>query len=85
MAQRTWQVRSGPDLGRAIADIRQLRGLTQSQLAAEAALSRDYVAQIEAGRTASLLEKLLRLLRRLGATVTITIGTATDAEDDGSA
>lgn len=84
MPQRTWQVRSGPDLGRAIADIRRARGLTQSQLAAEAALSRDYVAQIEAGRSASLLEKLLRLLRRLGATVTITIGT-TDLEDDRNA
>jgi transcriptional regulator with XRE-family HTH domain len=59
--------------------------LTQSELAANAALSRDYVAQIEAGHSTSLLEKLLRLLRRLGARVTITIDTATDREDDGSA
>jgi DNA-binding XRE family transcriptional regulator len=42
MAQTTtWQVLSGADLGRAIADIRQARGLTQSELAANAALSRD--------------------------------------------
>jgi transcriptional regulator with XRE-family HTH domain len=85
MGQRTWQVRSGADLGRAIADIRQARGLTQSELAASAALSRDYVAQIEAGRSAALLEKLLRLLRRLGARVTITVDIATDREDDSSA
>jgi transcriptional regulator with XRE-family HTH domain len=85
MGQRTWQVRSGADLGRAIADIRQARGLTQSELAVSAALSRDYLAHIEAGRSASLLEKLLRLLRRLGATVTITVDIVNDIEDDGSA
>jgi DNA-binding XRE family transcriptional regulator len=65
--------------------VRQARGLTQSELAASAALSRDYVAQIEAGRSAALLEKLLRLLRRLGARVTITVDIATDREDDSSA
>jgi transcriptional regulator with XRE-family HTH domain len=68
----TWTIRSGEDLGRAIAEIRTRRGLTQPQLAAQPGLSREYLAQIEAGRTGSLLEHLLRVLRRSGADVTVT-------------
>ena len=75
MTRRTsiWNIRSGEDLGRAIADVRASRGLTQSDLATQAGLSRAYLAKIEAGRSVSLLEHELRLLRRLGATVTITV------------
>jgi HTH-type transcriptional regulator/antitoxin HipB len=72
MATRTWTVRSGADLGRAVADIRERRGLSQAALAERSGLSRSYVSNIEAGRTVSLLEQELRLLRRLGATVTVT-------------
>ena len=68
----TWQVRSGADLGRSIADLRGRQGLTQSELAVQTGLSRDYLAKIEGGRTVSLLEHSLRILRRMGATVTIT-------------
>jgi len=73
--QRTWDIRSGADFGRAISEIRHEQSLTQYELAERAALSRDYVAQIEAGRSVSLLEKTLRLLRRLGARVTISFDT----------
>ncbi|MBV8980548.1 MAG: helix-turn-helix transcriptional regulator [Acidimicrobiia bacterium] len=72
-AKRTWTVRSGADLGHAIADVRALHHLTQSEAAERAGLSRDYVAQIEAGRSARVLEHAIRLLRRLGASVTITL------------
>jgi len=71
--KRTWEVRSGADLGRAIADIRRSRGLTQKELATESSLSRAYLAQIETGRSGSLIEKTLRVLRRLGATITVTV------------
>jgi len=77
MSQRessTWTIRSGVDFGRAIADIRAKRGITQAQLAAETGLTREYVAQLEHGRTARMLEHLLRILRRSGATVTVTYG-----------
>ncbi|HTD07723.1 MAG TPA: helix-turn-helix transcriptional regulator [Solirubrobacteraceae bacterium] len=67
----TWTIRSGEDLGRAIAEIRTRSGLTQRQLAAQTGLSREYLAQIETGRTGSLLEHLLRVLRRSGADVTV--------------
>ncbi len=71
---RTWVVRSGADFGRAIADIRVARGMTQAQLASSAGMERPYLAKIETGRSVRLLEHVLRILRRLGATVTITLG-----------
>lgn len=72
MSKRTWTIRSTDDLGRAVADIRSTTGRTQADLAADTGLTRAYVAQIETGRTSPLLDHLLRALRRLGATVTVT-------------
>jgi HTH-type transcriptional regulator/antitoxin HipB len=69
----TWTVRSGEDLGKVVAEIRARRGLTQEQLAVRGGLSRAYLAQIERGRTGSLIEHILRLLRRMGATITVTL------------
>ena len=66
-------VRSGEDLGRAVADIRKAQHLTQAALAAASGMSRDSVAQLERGRQGRSIELLLRMLRRLGATVTITV------------
>lgn len=74
-----WVIRSGADLGRVVADIRIRQGLTQGQLATHVGLSRAYLAQIESGRSVRLLEHILRALRRMGATVTITLGS-----DDGA-
>jgi hypothetical protein len=37
-------------------------------------MSRDSLAHLERGRQGRSIELLLRLLRRLGATVTITVG-----------
>lgn len=70
--QRQWVVRSGADLGRAVAEIRSSRGLTQLELAEEVGLGRPWLAKLETGRSAVVLDHLLRMLRRLGATVTIT-------------
>jgi transcriptional regulator with XRE-family HTH domain len=68
-----WTIRSGADLGRAIADIRRTRRLTQEEAASRGGVKRSYLAQMEAGRTVSLLEHMLRILRRMGATITITL------------
>lgn len=68
-----YDVRSAEDLGRAIAEIRKTRHQTQAQLAAHAGISRDSLAQLERGRQGRSLEHLLRLVRRLGATITITV------------
>ena len=67
-----WTIHTGADFGRAIAEIRTRRNLTQAQLAAQTGLTRDYLAHLESGRTVTLLEHLLRVLRRSGATVTVT-------------
>jgi transcriptional regulator with XRE-family HTH domain len=45
--------------------------MTQSDLAAELGIGRDYLAHIEAGRSVTLLDLVVRLLRRLGATITV--------------
>jgi HTH-type transcriptional regulator/antitoxin HipB len=70
--QQTWSVRSGDDFGRAVAEIRRARGLTQAQLADQGGLSRVWLARLETGRSTAVLDHLMRLLRRLGATVTVT-------------
>lgn len=72
-----FEIRSGKDIGSAISDMRQRRGRSQSDVAEDAGLTRDYLAQIERGRTSSLLEHELRVLRRMGARITVTF-------DDGS-
>lgn len=75
---RSWVVRSPADLGRAIAGIRTVRSLRQEDLATQTAIDRTYLAKLEAGASSIQLERALRALRRMGATVTITI-----AENDG--
>lgn len=69
----SWTVRNPGDLGRAIAGVRGARGLTQSELAAQAGIGRSYLAQLEAGASQLVLERGLRALRRMGASVTITL------------
>jgi transcriptional regulator with XRE-family HTH domain len=77
---RQWIVSSPADLGRAIAGVRAERGVTQDELAKEVGVDRSYLARLEAGATTLVLERALRALRRMGATVTVTFAAA----DDGS-
>jgi transcriptional regulator with XRE-family HTH domain len=70
--EQQWVIRSAADFGRAIAGLRAGQGLTQSELAARSGVSRNYLAQLERGATALILDRVLRLLRRLGAEVTVT-------------
>jgi len=67
-------VRTPEDFGRAIAELRHARGETQAELAASMGLSRSYLAQFERGRLPRTVGLVIGLLRRLGATVTITAG-----------
>ncbi len=70
---RTWSIRSPADLGRAIAGVRAARGLTQKELAGQIDVDRVYLATLEAGSSPLVLERSLRALRRMGATVTISL------------
>lgn len=83
---RTARIRSARDLGAVVAEARQLRGWTQMDLAENTGLERSYLARIETGASVILLDRVFRLLRRLGVEVTVTLpeprdGAATDAED----
>ena len=71
--QRQMKVRTGADLGAAVAEARRARSLTQLELADSVNLDRTYLARIEAGISVQMLDRTLRLLRRLGAEVTVTI------------
>jgi len=73
MPTKQWSVRSSADLGRAIAGARAARGLTQSELADRTGINRSYLAELEQGASTLQLERALRTLRRLGATVTVTL------------
>lgn len=77
----TMTIRTAADLGAAIAEARGRRELTQEQLARAVAMDRSYLAKLESGKSVLLLERSLRLLRRLGAEVTVTIP---DPADNGS-
>lgn len=66
------EIRSGPDIGRAIRTIRTSLGLTRLEAAELTGIDPSYLAKIEQGRSVSLLENELRILRRLGARITIT-------------
>lgn len=70
--QRTWTVRSSADLGRAIAGVRAERQLTQADLAEQTEINRSYIAELECGASTLAVERALRLLRWMGATVTVT-------------
>ena len=76
-----WTVRSPDDLGRAIAGVRHARGMTQQRLAEEAGMERSYLARLETGMSTLALERALRLLRRMGATVTVTLPLADEREN----
>jgi transcriptional regulator with XRE-family HTH domain len=67
----TWGIRNPADLGRAIAGARRERGLSQENLAHELGIERTYLSELEAGQSTIALERALRALRRLGATVTV--------------
>jgi transcriptional regulator with XRE-family HTH domain len=75
-----WTVRSAADLSRAVAGVRTERRLTQEGLAERAGVDRSYIARLESGRGGTLaIERVLRMLRRMGATVTVSLD---DGDDD---
>lgn len=58
-------------MGLAVSEARRARGLTQVQLAEQTGVERTYLAKLEAGMNTLLVDRSLRLLRRLGARVVV--------------
>jgi transcriptional regulator with XRE-family HTH domain len=78
--RRSFTVRDGKDLGRAVREARLSAGLTQEELAERAGLERTYLARMESGLSVLLLERALRTLRRLGAEVTVLLPERRDGD-----
>jgi transcriptional regulator with XRE-family HTH domain len=75
----TWRIRTPADLGRAIAGARRERGVSQGALADELCFKRSYLSELETGAAPTIaLERSLRVLRRLGAEVTVTLPSSRD-------
>lgn len=66
-----YDVRMPEDLGQVIADRRRVLGKNQAVLANEVGLSRDYLSKLERGRSSLVTNHVFRILRRMGATITI--------------
>jgi transcriptional regulator with XRE-family HTH domain len=67
MAPRTVVVRKPRDIGDAIRAVREARGISQEELAAQAnAYDRFYLNGLEAGRSTMYITRLLRTLKSLG-------------------
>lgn len=66
-------------MGAALRALREARGMTQSQLAMAAGISRPTVINLERGHGQA--DNLIRLLKLLGATITVALPAR--AEDEG--
>ena len=59
-------VNTAGDLGRFLRELRLRRGLTQAQLAEELGVTRQYVTEIEQGKSNLYTDRLFHSLRLLG-------------------
>ena len=74
------EIRRPEDLGLAVSEARRTVGLTQTQLAEQSGVERTYLAKLEAGLSTLLLERSLRLLRRLGARLVVELPSDTSRD-----
>ena len=65
------EIRRPQDLGLAVSEARRIAGLTQAQLSDNSGVDRTYLAKLESGLSTVLLERAIRLLRKLGARVIV--------------
>lgn len=79
MVRRTVEVRKPRDIGDAIRVVREARGLSQEEVAAENFYDRFYLNGLEAGRSTMYMTRLLRTLKSLGITLSVTF----EADADG--
>jgi HNH endonuclease/Helix-turn-helix len=75
LTRRTVDVRKTRDIGDAISLVRESQGLTQTELADIICCDRFYLSKIESGANNIFATRLLRTLKELGITMTLTFGT----------
>lgn len=83
MARRTVEVRKARDIGDAIRVVREARGMSQEELAQANAYDRYYLNGLEAGRSPLYITRLLRTLKSLGITLSVTFDTGDRAGGEG--
>lgn len=66
--------RKQQDVAAVIRAARARSGLSQAELAERLAFSRDYLVDLESGRSNLYMSRLLRVLHELGITVTLSYG-----------
>ena len=62
------------DVASVVKAVREDAGLSQADLADRLAFSRDYLVDLESGKSTIYTTRLFRLLHELGVTVTLTYG-----------
>lgn len=72
MTRRTVEVRKPRDIGDAIRAVREARGISQEDLAHANAYDRFYLNGLESGRSTLYVTRLLRTLKSLGITLSVT-------------
>ena len=83
VASRTIEVRKPRDIGDAIRAVREARGISQEELAQANAYDRFYLNGLEAGRSTMYMTRLLRTLKSLGITLSITFDLDRPSDDSG--
>ncbi len=72
MTHKTAQVRKPRDIGDAIRAVREARGMSQEELAEANAYDRFYLNGLESGRSTLYMTRLLRTLKSLDITLSVT-------------
>lgn len=72
MPRKTVEVRKPRDIGDAIRAVREARGISQEDLAQANAYDRFYLNGLESGRSTLYVTRLLRTLKSLGITLSVT-------------
>jgi transcriptional regulator with XRE-family HTH domain len=85
MTRRTVEVRKPRDIGDAIRAVREARGISQEEIARANAYDRFYLNGLESGRSTLYVTRLLRTLKSLGITLSITFDPDQPAEGKGAA
>ena len=71
MSDEVVRVYNAAGLGAAIRHFRESEGLTQEELAQRVGLQRTYLARLESGNSTEQLERVVKLLKALGARITV--------------
>lgn len=82
MTRRTVSVRKPRDIGDAIRAVREARGISQDELARANAYDRFYLNGLETGRSTLYMTRLLRTLKSLGITLTVTFDARQSADSE---